>query len=258
MEKINKVVQNLIMPVLLVFTTVIGIFTNSKATKLDVKSRELKAQLDSISLVEREKQLDRSDIEFVRELKFKLFSEVKEAVKSDDEAYQQTVYEFVVQMLKDDEDFRNALLKTLANSLNKGELKSEIDRNLNLVTVFAEEEAEKQMVLKAAPTTTTTAKVRVDVFYLEETQESSKKVAESVQKLLDKQYEVRLRVLPKLKNSQSGYQVYQNEIRFEDGESSVAKAISDLLKNSLQEPLHERKKVSSRTDNYVSVFIRNP
>lgn len=257
MEKINKVVQNLIMPVLLVFTTIIGIFTNSKATKLDVKSKELKAQLDSISVVEREKQLDRSDIEFVRELKFKLFSEVKEAVKSKDEAYQQTVYEFVVQMLQDDEDFRNALLKTLSNTLNKGELKDEIERNLTTATVFAQEEAEKQVVLKmtmAAPN----AKVRVDVFYLEETQESSKKVAELVQKQLGKEYEVRVRVLPKLKNSQSGYQVYHNEIRFEEGESNVAKAINDLLKSSLQEPLNERKKVSNRTDNYISIFIRNP
>ncbi|MDL5046433.1 hypothetical protein QQ054_10355 [Oscillatoria amoena NRMC-F 0135] len=256
MEKINKIVQNLVMPVLLVFTTVIGIFTNSKATQLDVKSKELKAQLDSISIVERVKQLDRSDIEFVRELKFKLFGEVKEAVKSKDEAYQQTVYEFVVQMLKDDEDFRNALLKTLANSLNKGELKEEIDRNLTTATVFAEEEAEKQLVLKMAPRAA--AKVRVDVFYLEETQEKSKDVAKSVQKKLGNQYMVKLRVLPKLKNSQSGYQVYQNEIRFEEAESSIAREISSLLKTSLQEPLNERKKVSNRTDNYISIFIRNP
>jgi hypothetical protein len=86
--------------------------------------------------------------------------------------------------------------------------------------------------------------------------EKSQAVAATVKLLLEKNYDVRLRILPKLKNSMHGYQVFNNEIRFEESEKEAAQEIANMVNPKLKETLLE-KTIHYRTNNYISIFIRN-
>jgi hypothetical protein len=246
-EKINDIIQKLIVPFLLVISTSVGIYNSVLTNDLEKKSKEIQNTMDTLRIVSLSDDIKRKDLDFNRSLKFRLFDEVKAAIKSQDVVLQKTTFEFVSQMLSDDEAFRDALLKTIENSPNVSlELKSEISQNLKNDQLYKDQQQEIGNRRN---------KVRIDIFYLEETKGLSYPIAEAISKKLDSdKYEVRVRILSKLTNAKSGYQISRNEIRYEEGESEIANEIKQKLDSELNEQLALRK-INYHTPSYISVFI---
>jgi len=154
----------------------------------------------------------------------------------------------------EDDGFRDALLKALVSSSNTNEeLKEELNKNLQQQTIFI---SEQRTLEKEIPNTD---KIRVDIFYLEETEQkhNSKAKAEKIlQSINPDKYSVRLRILPKLTNAKRAYSIYNNQIRYESNEESIAQD----LKNSVEgvwETTFLLYKVRSKTPDYLSIFVHN-
>ena len=251
-------------PILVLVTALFGFFNNQKATELDqaIKQIELKNKhiFDSLLVIEKSQKLE----EFDREFKFKIYEDVKQAVIDGNERVQFVTADFIAVMVED-EVFRDALLKSLISSKNTSDnLKKVLQENLFNETTFQIEQkslkADLNKLSKAelAPTGDTTfvsAKVRVDIFYLEETNSnynSLDKAKEFATKLDENRFEVRVRVLPKLTNTKKGYSISQNQIRYEKTETSIAQEINRALEG--QFVLNQ---IDYHTSNYVSVFVYN-
>ena len=244
MPKINNVIQNSVMPVLLVITTVISIYNTIVSNRQD-------SLLKSLEITSRNLENNQKDIEFYRKFRFDLYNEVKTAITSKDSILQRATYEFVSQMLSDstDDTFRNALLNTLKNSPSVSHsVRREIQENIKNQRQFKAEES-GFFIRKSK------SRFTVDIFYLEETQGISRPIAEKLKKELPKEYLVRVRVLPKLTNTKPGYQVGGNEIRYEPAESSDAQKIVDIAGN-VHIPLNMQP-INYKRPNYISIFIKD-
>lgn len=105
-------------------------------------------------------------------------------------------------------------------------------------------------------------KFKIDVFYLEDVINEAKPRAQKIVNLLKERYpdyQIRIRLLPRSINAQSGYRISANEIRFEENEKSLALEVQKLLNINkvfqLEKPvLHQ---ITYHTPNYISIFVRN-
>jgi len=253
-EKFNTLVNQAVIPVLLLITTSLGVVNTFTTIVLGKKSEIIQSKLDSLKVVQLESDMLYKDAEFIRELKFRLYDEVKTAIRNKDTNLQEITYEFVTQMMKDDEEFRNALLKTLKNSINTStELKNTIEQNLKYENMY---KLQQQEALEELKNEKEDARMFVDVFYLEENIHETYSLAQDITEKLKHTYRARLRVLSKLTNAQAVYQINNNEIRFEYPEQNEAKQIINSLDKDFnisiqQHPIFPKHK----TPNYISLFI---
>ena len=266
----KELIGTYITPVLVLITAVFGFLNNQKAEQLSRKTSELdnaikeielknKDIFDSLLLVEKNHELR----EFDREFKFKIYEDVKQAVIDGNEKVQFVTADFVSVMVQD-ELFRDALLNSLINARNtKESVKQVIRQNLaNEAEYQIQQKDLRQNLAKIEVLDSSTLitspppdKFRVDIFYLEETDnkhQSKLKAQKLALKIDTNSYQVRVRVLPKLTNAKSGYSIRQNQIRYEKSEEKIANEINRVLGKGFL-----LNQIASSMDNYISVFVRD-
>ena len=217
--------------------------------------------------------------QFVNDIRFKIFNEVKEALgKKDDVKAQQAIKSIIDIMLVEDLDFRNKMYDIISVNPN---VDLSVTKNI-VKTLFDEkvlnQEIEKNKVADIrkiqvqqgsqpeaqAPKTIQKLNniVKVDVFYLEDIQAESEPRAKRIVELLNSpptKYIAKKRILPRSINAQDGYKITVNQIRFEQQEQTIAVEILKLINNAKifeLEPLTAHL-ISYNTPNYISVFVRN-
>ena len=238
---IEKINSKWVTPFFAIVAVVYGFVFKVYSDQVDKNTQSLKNLQTQIDTELRQK-------EFENNLKLTIYKEVKEAVKAQNDTTLQNATLIVVnEMLKDDSAFREKLKTVLFSSSNSTRLISVQQR----IDDFANEQK-----------TAAGYNFKIDVFYLDDAAEAVKQKAQQVVNLLQGQYtnsQVRLRVLPKEVNAQSGYRININQIRYEIAETSIAndvlKTIAD--KKILEEPaqLHI---TTFPTPKYISVFVANP
>jgi len=268
---IDKIFTRFITPVLVSSATIIGIINTQKANVLDLRIKEIelinKQVFDSLMVIEKSKELQ----EFDREFKFKIYDDVKNALIDGDERVQFVTADFVTVMVED-ENFRNALLKSLINSASASKkVKEALEANFNnqeiyqidqkllqderIQSIKLAQESDKDVGAQAALQSEVLKSIRVDIFYLEETEKlyNSKGKAEELSSLLDKtRYKVKVRILPKLTNARKGYLINQNQIRCDAAESSIAEELNTALGGQFL-----INTIAFKTPGYISIFIYN-
>ncbi|MFB6342638.1 hypothetical protein ACE1ET_12995 [Saccharicrinis sp. FJH62] len=192
--------------------------------------------------------------EFSNNVKIQMYSEVKEAIMSDDNKLQDAVLLLVNEMLADDSLFREQLIRILIASPN-------VDNSVKLkqkeIEVQTKEFIQKEKSKLAGNFT-------VDVFYLEDILNEAKPRADKITQLLNDKfpdYRIRTRVLPRTVNAKSGYRISSNQIRFEKDERKEAEQILELIKKKgifqLEQPELLEINPTTKTPDYMSIFVRN-
>jgi len=249
LEKFNS---KLMVPLMAILTALSTFYYTQLDSKLKYESLKLDTLRQSLmnASLELDNYLKRQ--QFDRQTNFDLFKEIKEAVKSKDEAHQKVLLVFIDQMLGHDSVMRQKYINVLAIS-GTNTVREEVKQIALQETVFY---AEQVQLSKAK---LTEKRLRVDVFYLEETQAISQPLASSVAKLLPpEEFVVRVRLLPRGVNARPGYQVTGNQIRVEASEISEGQKLLGLIDKAFVKEKPRLRKVSNVTDNYVSIFISNP
>lgn len=100
--------------------------------------------------------------------------------------------------------------------------------------------------------------VRLDIFYVENSNLIlNKKAAEDLaQQLINVGYDARARMLSAEVNKKSGYKIMANELRYDNGEEEIAKAIENEI-NNLGNINFSKRLTANNTPNYLSFFIAN-
>lgn len=192
-------------------------------------------------------------LEYKNNLKLILYKEVKDVIGQKDSMLQNAAYVIVDEMLVEDPVFQKKL-KNILRSLSVTPSKSirQIQREID---TFREEQS-----------SLTTDKFTIDVFYLEDIIKEAEPRAEDVCSLLRSKYPeclIRKRLLPKVVNAKIGYQIDFNQIRYDVGskEEKLAREIlneireRNIFKN--EQPILKGINQKEKTENYISIFIRN-
>jgi hypothetical protein len=195
---------------------------------------------------------DSSDFVRDREFKFKIYDLVTEAISKKEDTLKQKTATIVVDELlisEKDKSFKLALLNIIRSASSNSNVKKEAS-----IAIFNVEESQKntfenQVENKSTP--------RIDVFYLEDTQQYSKDKAKQLADLLSGKYDVRVRLLPTSVNKRIGYRLGNNQIRFEVNESVEVQKIKSIIKSGMADLKIMDKNTTTQTPNYISVFIVN-
>ena len=237
LEKLNS---KWVTPLFAIIAIVYGFIFKLNSHQLDQNTKNLKNLQTQIDNELRKK-------EFENNLKLTIYKEVKEAIEQKDSSLQKATLIVINEMLKEDSIFREKLKTVLFSSTNSKKLiavQQKIDQ-------FSVEQ-----------TDTPVKGFKIDVFYLDDIPGEAKPRAEQIVALLHGRYPnyiVRLRLLPKEVNAQSGYRIDANQIRFEASESPIA---NDLLKYITEEKIFKKEQpqmlmTTYKTPNYISIFVRN-
>jgi hypothetical protein len=198
--------------------------------------------------------------QFENELRFKIFDEVKKVVTTDqpDKKIQAMIGVIMEEMLQEDSVFRRKMVNILLSSDIDTAAKSEI----RVTEEFNAEQASLNM--QPQQSSHNVAAYKIDVFYLDDVKDEAFPIAEKIKAKLDskysnKEYSIRLRLLPKTTNKKLGYQIDHNQIRYEKDEAIFAEEIMRLINGSklLESEEIVLRPVRNKTPNYISVFIRN-
>lgn len=242
LEKLNS---KWITPLFAIIAVVYGFIFKVNNDKLQMNSE----QLDNLS---KQIQNELRVKEFDNNLKMTIYGEVKEAIKQKDTALQNATLIVVNEMLKDDSAFREKLKTVLFASSNA--------KQLIAVQQKIDQFSSDQKALVQSPKATPGFKI--DVFYLDDILSEAKPRAEKIVDVLKNRFPsntIRLRLLPKEINAQSGYRISANQIRFESNESEFAKEVLNVIKEKnifqIEQPVLHL--TNYNTPNYISVFIRN-
>lgn len=244
LENLNKYWAT---PAIAIMAGALGLYFNSVKQNLENQALEIKNAASKIESELRER-------EFSNELKIQMYSEVKDAISKDDEKLQSAVLLMINEMLADDSLFREKLITILlaspTTSVSVKETQNEI--------------TDKSVIFQKEQKAIDNSKFTIDVFYLEDIIAESQPRAEKIQHLLEQKYpnyDVRLRLLPRLTNAKSGYRISANEIRFEESEKDIAEDLKSLIVNEgifeLEQPRLKLIYPKKQTPNYLSLFVRN-
>lgn len=186
---------------------------------------------------------------FNNELKLALYKEVKDAIVQKDTALQIAAWLIVENMLEEDTVSFKDGLQTLLYNTKSFELRK---MQKNLDNYREEENALNVNVFT------------IDIFYLEDIVEEAKERAEKLYYLLCSKYPkytIRQRLLPKTVNARKGYRIDSNQIRFDKGteEEQLAKDIKNYIQDNKifekEQPILQG--INNKTENYMSIFVRN-
>lgn len=206
-----------------------------------------KAGMEKLST---EVHLQMDQKKFSNEQLFQLYREIKESVNNKDCDQQLLLTMIVDQVMADNlslrDSLRNFVVKKDPNCSAAKYIK--IER-----AIEAEFETEQKTV---------TGKYTIDVFYLDEIPREAQPRAKQVAALLRKMYPdytIRMRLLPKAVNARREYRIDSNQIRYESGESNLAKTIYDaIVKEKIFRLEQPQLNISGyHTPNYINIFVRN-
>ena len=237
LEKLNS---EWVTPLFAIVAIIYGFIFKVNSDKLDQNTRTLANLQTQVNTELRQKEFDNN-------LKLTIYKEVKDAIENKDSAIQNATLIVVNEMLKDDTLFREKLKTVLFASSNSGKL---IATQQKIDQFTAEQKS------------TPDDGFRIDVFYLDDNLGQLKNKAEQVVALLkniNPKYVIRLRLLPKEINAQSGYRVFTNQIRYESKESQIANAVFNaIVENKILKSEQFQLHITSYpTLNYISIFVSN-
>ncbi len=232
-------------PLIAIVGGLLGLYFTFVKSGLDVQAKNLQNTALNIETQLKEK-------EFSNVVKLQMYTEVKEAIIHNDQKLQSAVLLIINEMLADDSVFRDKLIDLLHASPNTNDsVKVEIQTMQNSESDFYSEQPVKKE-----------NKFTIDVFYLENIKKESLPLAKEIKELLSSEwpsYTIRLRLLPRAINAKSGFQIDNNEIRFDKDKEAIAQKCLSLIKAKkifvLDQPL--LKEIPTVTPNYLSIFVRN-
>ncbi|MFM7851491.1 MAG: hypothetical protein ACKO96_06110 [Flammeovirgaceae bacterium] len=241
-------VQNIILSAIAILLA-IGTYNFSKT------KAENEAALAELKVSAQKTQNRLDEINFNNELKFRLFTEVKEAVLKPDTNLQQAVKLLVTNMMPPEDSLfkRNLIYVLYTSPKSTPQVKAAIRNDEQEEVKFRQEEKRLANVFT------------IDVFYLEDLEIESKPRAQEIVNLLASKYPkdkywVRLRKLTRVNNLSRGFNIDRNQIRFESNEEGLAteinKAVTDAKIFQIEQ-LFLRKNRVSITKDYLSIFVRN-
>lgn len=209
--------------------------------------------------------------QFKKDLKWALLNEVKEA-RGSDSAHILTTISLVFAHLKDsvDLEFKNTLISDL--QLNSKFDFSKVIQNLE---GYYADELEYTKPNTARPNTDANSLDNshsnpkqytiIDVFYLEDLKQESEPRARAIFERLREEYPnytIRQRILPKSVNARPGYLIDFNQVRYDKKSSNEKRIAEEICERINTTTILEKEKlkaipISSSTEGYISVFIRN-
>ncbi len=241
-------VQNIILSAIAILLAISTYNSSKTKAENEAALAELK-----VSAQKTQNRLD--EVNFNNELKFRLFTEVKEAVLKSDTSLQQAVKLLVTNMMPlEDSLFKRNLIYILYTApKSTPQIKAAIRNDEKEEIKFRQEEKRLANVFT------------IDVFYLEDLEIESKPRAQKIVNLLASKYpldkyRVRLRKLTRVNNLSRGFNIDRNQIRYESNEEGLAteinKAITDAKIFQIEQPFLRKNRVSITKD-YLSIFVRN-
>lgn len=234
-----------IAPLLLIVTGFSTWYYNKTENEIQQQTKIL-----SIRTIELENSLKKKTND--REFKFKMFNEVKAALKSNDSIEQRILVTFINEMLLEDSTLRTNLLNIIKTQGAIGAVSQ--------VKTIQEEERKFDSILKA-PKLDSSKCFKIQIFYVEERMPESKTYALRAESELskNKNFQVTVSMLPKAVNARAGYRISANEIRFEENERQNAEQILEILQTGKVFPLEEPrlKEINFKSPKSVSVFVNN-
>lgn len=249
---IEKLHLNYVTPIIAILLSIYTFYDTVRAGEFKKSKDKIDSTTRILDNIKTETDIKINELSFKQELKFKLYGEVKEALYKKNEENDKLVTLMVYSMLDTSEiDFQNNLIALLSTKKSEA-IDTIINRNVDFNN-------ETKKIIAINPNM-----VKIDVFYLDDIIEESEERAKLIVNLLKnkyKDYTVRLRLLPKTVNIQSGYRIDSNQIRYEKGtdEEKLSKEIIELIK---AEKIFKKEQLSLRnvrnkTSNYISIFVRN-
>jgi hypothetical protein len=238
-EKLNKYA---VAPIVAILGTVYGFY-------IDNLNKTLEANKTKLDMLEQTADMNLKQKQFDEDLKFKLFTEVKDALSQNDTNQQKAIIILINEMLADDTTYRSNLINVLSHTSSPA-IKKAIETQKKEESRFRSENVNDKNTFT------------VDVIYLEETKSESKPLAEKASTIIKQNfpaYSIRLRMLPQTINARRKFLISTNEIRCETDELDKATAIQKLINQDKLLPdaslaIHQ---VSDNSPNRISVFIRN-
>ena len=206
--------------------------------RIDTAQRSLNLQTSELDNLLKKREFDDN-------IKMEMYRETKDAIGKDPKTLEATLL-IINEMLKDDSAFKWKLKSILSQS-PFAKNQPFVQERINTFTI-------EQNSISKEPA--------IDVFYLDEIlNEALPRANKIVQTLKEHfpKYNIRLRLLPSSINSQSGYRIQENMIRYNKAEASVANKIQTIITNEkifqLEQP--RLKMVGNKRPNYIGVFVRN-
>ncbi|MFC0185887.1 hypothetical protein SAMN04515674_11348 [Pseudarcicella hirudinis] len=217
------------------FSSVQSYFTDKSVKALESENKRFDFKKDTV------------DFNRDREFKFKIYELVLKAIEDKNDTLKQNAARVVVSEMVDnkDADFKLGLLNIIKSAGGSKNIKSQASE-----AIYKVQEAQKQEELLLAD-----SRIKVDVFYLEDKQNTAEPIAQQIADALRKDYNTRVRLLPSRVNKSSGYQISSNQIRFEKNESPVAEKILQTLSASYPAISFQKQLTTNITQNYLSIFI---
>lgn len=219
---------------------------------------------EGIARVESElkvKQEQRASVEDIRDLKFKLFEKVSEAIEKADANQQLAAKALVVSLLEKDDDLRLGLLEVLTSRAAPA-AKERIEKTSQEENVFSSQEKSISTDVAAALASSNAAGPAsikgyfVDVFYCESADANLGQANKIQEELKSYVATARSRLLPASVNSAPGMRVSGLQIRHGSDESVVARSLKQVLEKAGLGDF-ELKLVRTPTKNYLSAFVCN-
>ncbi|MFY7665082.1 hypothetical protein [Flavobacterium sp.] len=231
-------------------TPIIAILTAIYSFCFTISEKKLNEIKSNIDILAQETDTKIKIQEFNNQLKFKLYEEVKFAINNKSSKNDSLVALMLYSLLDSTEiDFQRNLL-SLLSAKNSPVVEKIVVENANF------------LIEQAKPLRTD--KFTVDIFYFEDNLSISLAKSEKIERLLRISYPefvIRKRLLPQSINVQQGYRISTNQIRFEKGtnEDDLSQEISKLIRDS-KIPIKQSfllHPVFNKTQNYISIFVRN-
>ena len=244
----------------LLLTALAAAFALFISFKFSGLEKQLSVQASEIANNKAQLDLQQAQVKFEREFKLNLLGELSKALDKEkkDTLYCTIAVAFVRDMLADD-PMKNSIMQVFESSpfiptAIKSRIKLEAIQEQNFKV-----ESDAIPTPTKSVTASSTDQILVDVFYVENQNESINNVnALAVAKKIDAMagYKSRVRQLPASVNLRSGYKVSANEIRFDSDENEIAQSLQESL-NKGSSITFQTRLSRSQTKNYVSVFIAN-
>jgi len=235
-------------------TKILGVLTACFTLWIAISTQGLKEKVGRLEAQQKAMDYVQDSLKFIRDFKIQIYDDVKEAIEKKNAGLQMAAKDLVVNML-DDSVFRSALLVTLGGASNTDtSVKKEISELQKNNSKFQEEQKKYS---EADRKSANSGAMIVDVYYAESTEDVSKPKAIEVKKAIDAlgNYQTRLRILSTLVNSNPGYNIRSNIIRFEADESSDAQKVANAIKGIVGDVgMHT---MITPSKNYISVWIVN-
>lgn len=244
-------------------SAIVALIAAIYALPLDNEIKRLQADAAKMDIAIKKNEADQKAADSARKLTLELYQEVRKVIQAEKmNPREEEAVRVLVESIADD-PFRAKLL----NALAVGAQSPEVKRKAESSAVFYSEGTWDIASPYAGGTTYDTGTTQVtaaspfgafniDFFYCENTQSSSKVLAEKAVALRDaaSKGRWRIRLLPETVNSQPGYNVRGNIVRYNPDEKTVAQALIKVLKDKLQLSVAGME-IAYPTPNYVSVFF---